>query len=106
MHGFDRSDIMNLAMTFVDNMKAKGDSHNSFISSMYLANLASCRNGIRQNVLATADFMEMFEQIEAMVNGRKERGGPFKKCYIIAMQWERSYPGNSKFIELVSVSTV
>lgn len=105
VHGFDRSDIMNLAMTFVDNMKAKGDSVYMILNSgdkdthSLLAIDEICDPMFSEFAQSTADFMEMFEQIEAMVNGRKERGGPFKKCYIIAIQWERSYPGNSKFID-------
>lgn len=92
---FERSDMLNLVMTIVRNLKLSKDV--SIIMNVQDAEshtLLDVENIVEPKFVSLAspkqDIDEFVSALETIVAKRKEKGGPYKSIYVFCIQWERA----------------
>ena len=99
---FERSDMLNLVMTMIRNLKLSEDV--TIIMNVQDAEshvLLDVESIVEPKFVSLAspkqDVEEFISALETIVAKRKDKGGPYKPMYIFCIQWERA--------PLVSVDT-
>ena len=94
---FERSDMLNLAMTFVDNIKYKGDNasiviHSADRDAHTLLDVPSIvPEGLVEISDPNQDMEELVEALEAMLTNRRSVDpSTIKPLYFLAIQWEKA----------------
>lgn len=94
---FERSDMLNLAMTFIDNIKHKGDEASIVIHSADrdAHTLLDVPNIVPEGLVSISDpnqdMEELVEALEEMVAHRQSLDpSEIKPLYFIAVQWEKA----------------
>ena len=92
---FDRNDLLNLVLTLIVNLQRSEDAlfminvqDKDAHTLLDVNNLVDERFRSFSNV--DQDVKEFIEALEAMIDGRYERGGPYKPLYVFCVQWERA----------------
>lgn len=92
---FDRNDLLNLILTLVVNLQKSEDAlfmmnvqDKETHTLLDVNNIVDERFASFSNV--DQDVKEFVEALEAMIDGRYERGAPYKPLYVFCVQWERA----------------
>lgn len=92
---FDRSDMLNLTMTMVRNLKLSDDSTIIMnIQDSESHTLMDVESIVEPKFVSLAspkqDVEEFVSALETIVAKRVEKGGPYKPIYVFCVQWERA----------------
>jgi hypothetical protein len=91
---FDRSDMMNLALTFVDNLKKKDVTLLINCQDKDTYQLMCIDEILDERFISFStpdqDVEEFIGALEGMIDARKESTGPYKPVYVMLIQWERA----------------
>lgn len=92
---FEREDMMNLVMTFIDNIKAKENAtmlincqDKDTYTLLDVENIADPRFVTLAS--PDQDVKEFCEAISATIDARLEQGGEHSPLYVVCVQWERA----------------
>lgn len=97
---FDRNDMMNLTLTIIDNIRKSTDNPILIINDQDAETytLMDIENLVTPDFVSLSspkqDVPEFINAIEATVDGRIDRGGPYKPIFVVCIQWEKA-PGVS-----------
>jgi len=95
---FDRNDMLNLTMTFVNNVKESGATIIMNVQDLETHTLLDVENIVDPAYLSLSypkqDIPEFIDALCTITERRIEAGGTFKPIYVFCIQWERA-PGIS-----------
>lgn len=96
MAAFDRTDMLNLVLTMVDNLRHKEDKCTILmnIQDKETHTLLDVENIVDEKFLEMSypkfDISDLVDNLDAMVEHRIEVGGEYKPVYVFCVQWERA----------------
>ena len=92
---FDRSDMMNLGLTIINNIRMKDDvkliincQDKDTYELMEIDNLVE--DAFIDLSRPSQPVDELIDALDSMVNSRRSKSGPFKSVYVVLIQWERA----------------